>query len=310
MKLLSVIVNYKTSDLIIDTIRALLQETKVITEAKIVVVDNDSQDGSYEFLVNYIIEQNWQQFVEIYQSPVNGGFGFGNNFAIRKFLNSSSSPEYVYLINPDAVPKPDAVSHLLELMEKEQKIGIVGSSVVNAAGEKEVAAFRYPNVISEFTRGAQIGTINKILNPWRVAMGVLDQTCEVDWVTGSSMMIRSQALNDIGLFDEKFFLYFEETDLCWRARLSGWKVFHHQVSSIMHIEGAATGIDNKEKRTPKYLFDSRKHYFKKNHGIFYLWMTNFAFLAGYFIRLIKQLLEKKESRRTPNYLGDFLKNSF
>ena len=99
----------------------------------------------------------------------------------------------------------------------------------------------------------------------------------VDWLAGASLMIRRQVLDEIGLFDERYFLYFEETDLCLRAQRAGWTSRYVKESRIMHIGSVSTGMKT-WKRMPGYWFDSRLRYFTKNHGAFY------AALATCFIR--------------------------
>ncbi|MBC7756003.1 MAG: glycosyltransferase family 2 protein, partial [Bdellovibrio sp.] len=89
------------------------------------------------------------------------------------------------------------------------------------------------------------------------------------WVSGASMMIRRQLINEIGLLDENFFLYFEEVDFFHRAKVAGWQTWYVPVAKVMHIEGAATGIKS-AKRRPQYWYDSRRRYFIKHQGVFAL----------------------------------------
>src|SRR5277367_5597369 len=89
-----------------------------------------------------------------------------------------------------------------------------------------------------------------------------------DWVNGASMMVRREVFDSIGLMDEKFFLYYEETDFCLRALEAGWPTWTVPSSRVVHLEGQSTGATGaiaKRKRVPKYWFDSRRRYFRKHH---------------------------------------------
>src|SRR5205085_6489480 len=111
-------------------------------------------------------------------------------------------------------------------------------------------------------------------------------------------------------FDETYFLYFEETDLCLRTKLAGWQIWYVPDSRVMHIRGQSTGVtvlDEKPKRLPRYWFESRRRYFAKNHGLAYAAAADLAFLAGNGIGNVKRRL--RGLPRTPNLLGDLIRQS-
>lgn len=310
MKILAIIVNYKTTDTAKETLKSLLPQIKEIGDSQIMVIDNDSQDQSVERLTEYVKKENWEKYISIVDAGINGGFGAGNNFAIRKGLSSDSPPDYFYLINPDAVTETNALKALSDFLDSNLMTGVVGSSLQRPNGDKKVPAYFFPNIIDEFQRGLDIGFVKKILKRWLVAPEIPKETSEADWVTGASLMIRREMFEDIGLFDEKYFLYYEETDLCKRAKKKGWKVYHVKESSITHICGVSTGIKDKKKRTPDYLFSSRRYYFMKHHGKLILWLSNIFFIIGYSLRSLRNLLQLRKSKESPHYLYDFIRKSF
>ena len=310
MNVCAVIVNYRSSETAIETITTLYQEFSQIEYAHIIIIDNDSNDGSFEKINNLIQTNNWQPTVKIIATGRNGGFGAGNNVGIRAALAIDSPPEFFYLINPDAIPEKGSIQKLIDHLEKNPKTGIASGSIKRPNGKQQISTFTFPNIIDECLKGFSIGFLRRIFNKYLVADKIIHKTCEVDWVSGACFMIRASVFKDIGCFDERFFLYFEEIDLCHRAKNAGWRIQHVADCGVIHICGVATGIQDMEKRTPKYLFHSRKYYFKKHHGILYLWGANILFIAGSLLNLIKIKLQRKKHLTRPYFLRDFVRNSF
>ena len=148
-------------------------------------------------------------------------------------------------------------------------VGIVGSYVHGTDGAPHVTAFRFPTIQSEIEGSLRLGVVTRALKDFEVPVGIPESTTEVDWLAGASMMVRRRVLEQVGLFDESFFLYFEETDLCRRVRRAGHRIVYVKESSVAHIGSASTGMKTWTK-VPDYWFDSRRHYFLKNHGRAYL----------------------------------------
>jgi GT2 family glycosyltransferase len=125
----------------------------------------------------------------------------------------------------------------------------------------------------------------------RVAPDVIDtqDSAEADWVTGASFMIRAQALRDVGLFDDGFFLYFEEVELMHRLRQHGWTIRHVPASRVAHEQGASTGLGGCG-RLPDYWYESRRRYFARTGGGGIALAANLAWLGGRPIGAVKQLL--------------------
>jgi len=124
-------------------------------------------------------------------------------------------------------------------------------------------------------------------------------------------MIRRDVLEKIGLFDETFFLYFEEIDLCRRALLAGWPTFYVPHSSVAHIGGASTGIKETHKRMPPYYFHSRRHYYLKNHGVFYLWLANVCWVLGFSLGHVRRkIMRRPDLVHRKRMFRDFLSFNF
>ena len=283
MDILAVIVNYKTADLILSCLDHLSVERKVVPGLKAVVVDNASPDASAQRLEIALSNERYSDWVEFEALSLNGGFGWGCNQAIQKALQSHTPPAAIYLINPDTRIEAGALKALVDAITADERVGAVGSQLVNENGTLAGSAFRFPSLAREWVRGHGIGRLARILG---VSPTVIesDATCKADWVTGASVLIRSSALQQVGLFDTGFFLYFEETELLHRFARAGWYSLFCPASRVVHIAGASTGVvDGKAKgsRTPpNYVFLARTRYFSLTSGAWTGFLANLMWLAG------------------------------
>ncbi|MDR7092356.1 glycosyltransferase family 2 protein [Hydrogenophaga laconesensis] len=305
---LTVLLNYRTADMTLKALEAAVRETAGIA-GSITVVDNDSQDGSYEKIRDAVLAQGWSDRVRVVASGHNGGFGAGNNVAMRLGLPDGSAPDFVYLLNSDAFPEPGSVRILLDAMLAHPHCGFAGGYTFGQDGVYHNTAFRFPGILSEFETAARTGPISALLRRHIVAIPEPAESMEVDWLAGASLLIRRKALDEIGLFDERFFLYFEETDLCLRARRAGWPARYVKESRIMHIGSVSTGMKG-WKRMPGYWFDSRLWYYIKNHGPFYAALATLSYVAGSMVMQARQLFGRKRATGPDRFLGDLISHAF
>src|SRR5262245_61013824 len=163
----------------------------------ITIVDNDSGDGSEEALRRAAAEHGWSR-VRVIQSGRNGGFGAGNNVGIRAGLPDGRKPDYVYLLNSDAFPAPDAIRLLLDHLDAHPEIGFAGSYLHGTDGEPHVSCFRFPTILSEFEGAARTGPITRLLKRHVVPLEIPERgTMRVDWIAGASLMMRQSVLDRI-----------------------------------------------------------------------------------------------------------------
>jgi N-acetylglucosaminyl-diphospho-decaprenol L-rhamnosyltransferase len=272
-------------------------------EGALVIVDNASGDGSFERLTAEAQARGWTtgpHQVRVLQSGRNGGFGAGNNFGIRAGMPDGSRPDYVYLLNSDAFPAPDAIRALLDHLETHPATGFAGSYIHGPEGEPHRTAFRFPSIASEFEGKSALA--RSVAPVAALDRGAADPraTTRVDWLAGASLMMRQSVLDRIGLFDETFFLYFEETDLCHRAALAGWPTDYVVESRVAHIGSASTGMKTWD-RIPQFWLDSRLHYFTKNHGRPYAALATLAALAGGRLWRLRLLVQRKDRGDPPAF---------
>jgi GT2 family glycosyltransferase len=308
MKVLGIVVNYRTADRAVRAIESLVTALEGM-DGRITVVDNDSGDGSYEKLVRAVSERRWSR-VEVIKARKNGGFGYGNNVAIRRAYDIEDPPDYFFLLNPDAVADADAVAALVEFMDENPKVGIAGSRILGFDGKPHTSAFRFPSPLGELESGLKLGLATRALSRWVVAPGHRKSSGAVDWVSGASFMIRRQVFERVGLFDEAFFLYFEEIDLCRRALEHGLSTWYVHESRVQHEGGVATGVNDGTRRPlPPYWFASRRRFYAKHHGIRTLLTADLLFTVGYSLFRVRRRIQRKADVDPPGLLQDFLRHS-
>ncbi len=298
---LVIVLNYRTPDLTVRAARAALQAMEGITGA-ITIVDNASGDDSCTIIAQAIADNGWDR-VTLAQAGRNGGFGAGNNHGILAGLPDGTAPDYVYILNSDAWPDPGAIRALLDVLEGDPQAGIAGSNILGEDGAPHRTAFRFPTIAGEFEGSVRTGLFTRLLRDWVVPLPIPQGIARVDWVAGASMMLRCRMLDRTGLFDETFFLYYEETDLCLRAARAGWTCLYVPASRTVHIGSVSTGM-RAWARTPQYWFDSRLHYFYQNHGAAYAAAATCARLAGEGLWRLRCLFSRRAQRDPPYFMRD------
>jgi GT2 family glycosyltransferase len=312
VSLLIVTVNYRTADLAITCLQSVAEERLGLPNLRMVIVDNDSGDGSFEKIAAAIESKGWGEWASIVAAGRNGGFSFGNNVAIRPALESDNPPDFIWLLNPDAKLFHGAGKALLAFMSANPKAGLATSSSVDDTGEAQPMAFHKFTAWGEFLLAMKLGYLDRLSPKSVIAIPPGDAPYQADWLSGSSLMIRREVFDDIGLMDEAYFLYFEESDFCLQAQRKGWELWYVPQSRIFHIIGASTGFTRYTQKPPRrksYWFYSRRRYFVKNYGVLYAGLADFLHMAGYVLWRARRALQHKPDFDPPKYLFDFFLNS-
>jgi N-acetylglucosaminyl-diphospho-decaprenol L-rhamnosyltransferase len=293
-----VIVNYRTSDLTTLCLAALRAEKETLPRLRVLVVDGGSEDGSAEIMSDVIARPDYREWASLLPLPINGGFGWANNQGIMRLARDTKPPEFIHLLNPDTQVVRGAVRTLISELQRHPRCGAVGSKLLAPDGSSSASAFRFPSAGRELLGEAQSESLGRILG---IAPTVIeaDESVEADWVSGASVMLRSHAIREAGLFDDGFFLYFEEVELMHRLRKRGWTVRHVPESRVMHIEGAITGLTagGTARTLPPYWHQARRRYFALTGGGGALLAANIGWLAGRSIGLAKRAFRSGESAR-------------
>jgi N-acetylglucosaminyl-diphospho-decaprenol L-rhamnosyltransferase len=310
VRVLVVIVSYRTASLTVACLQSLQAEVSNCRSIRVVVVDNASGDATQ---VKAAIEANeWGDWVTLLVAPRNGGFSYGNNRGIAPTLDWQQPPDYFLLLNADTEVRGRAVGALVDFMDAHPTVGIAGSSFENPDGTDWPLAFRFPSIAGQFEQAVRLGIVTRLLRHWVVARTMGHQPAEVDWVAGASMMIRRQVIEDVGLMDEAYFLYFEEVDYCLQARRAGWSCWYVPQSRVMHICGQSTGVSSPQQNTrplPDYWFASRSRFFVKNHGVVYARFADLAFGLGLILRYLRRRITGLVVAEPQRLLSDFWRTS-
>jgi N-acetylglucosaminyl-diphospho-decaprenol L-rhamnosyltransferase len=309
--LLTVILNWRTADMTLQSVQSALREMAGIPGA-LTIVDNDSGDGSFDVLTAAVTANGWdigEIPVRVLQSGDNGGFGAGNNVGIRAGLPNHKRPDYVYILNSDAFPDAGAIRALYDHLNSNPITGFAGSYIHGDDGEPHRTAFRFPSAFAEFEASIRFGPVSRALKHHIVAQPIPQTTTRVDWLAGASLMMRQDVLDTIGIFDETFFLYFEETELCHRAASAGFPTDYVRHSHVTHIGSVSTGMKTWA-RMPAYWFDSRLHYFTKTHGRIYALLATVSLIFGSILWRIRLLIQTKDRGDPPRFLRDLIAHAW
>lgn len=273
------------------------------------VVDGGSQDGSAEALAGAVAAQS--DWIELLALPINGGFAYANNQALLALAGQGPLPEYVALINPDARVLPGAIEAMAAVLDREPGCGAVGGLLVHDDGSTQSSAFRFPSLRTEFCRGARTGLLDRLLRQPASRVEPA-QAGPVPWVTGAAVMFRTEALAQSGLFDDGFFLYYEETELMYRLRGKGWTIWHEPKARVVHAGGAATQIRDPKtgapyrKPMPRYWYEARKRYFALVGGQGYAFAAGLAWLSGNLIWRLRRLITRTPDSGTQRAMRDMI----
>ncbi len=209
---------------------------------EVIVVDNGSHDGSVAMMTD---EFSW---VRVMASDENLGFSAGNN---RGYAVSRG--DFIYFLNPDTElvqDDDDSLWTLYTAVARDDSVGLAGPELRYGDGSLQFSARRFPEPLTAFFESTWLGQ-SWTANPWTRRMHMADWQVDfahdVDWLVGAAMLARRTALEAIrlpgmaGPFDEGFFMYSEELDLCWRLKLAGWRVLHVPEACVIHYEGRSSG---------------------------------------------------------------------
>jgi N-acetylglucosaminyl-diphospho-decaprenol L-rhamnosyltransferase len=309
VKLLVVIVNYRVAPLLIDCLHSLAGEIGSVPGTRVAVCENGSGGEEGLRLRQAIDDHGWGGWCTLSALAVNLGFTGGNNAILRPALQSQDRPDYVLLLNPDTVVRPNALRALVDFMDRTPQAGIAGSRLEDPDGTPQCSAFRFQSPLGEFEGNLKLGPVSRLLRRWVVAPPVRDDSFETDWVSGASMMVRRQVFEDTGLLDEGYFTYFDDIDFCFNARKKGWPCWYVPASRVVHLVGRSTGVNSRPARLPPYLLAARRRYFLKNHGPLYAAMADAGRIAGLALARLRARLTGAPDTAAPHQLGDSIRHS-
>lgn len=311
-RLLIVIVAYKGAGLTIDCLRSIEPELASVPGARVIVVDNASPDGAADRVEQAIAEQRWSDWARLVRSPRNGGFAAGNNVALRLAAAESDPAEFVLLLNPDTLVRPGALRILRDFVAERPEVGVAGGRSEDLDATPQMCCFRFPNALSEALGYLGIGVLDRLFERQLTRLGIPEVPRQVDWVSGAFMLVRQAVIDQVGLMDEGYFLYFEETDYLRRVHQAGWTCWHVPAARVVHLVGQSSGVtvhDRPPTRVPAYWFESRRRYYVQNHGRAYAVLADVMVAIAYPLGRLQHVLRRKRRSAPPRFLSDLLRHS-
>lgn len=293
MDLSIVIVNYNTCRLTIDCLRSVYASKTEYTY-EVIVVDNHSRDNSVE-----TIRREFPQ-VTLIENEQNTGFSHANNQAIQ-----ISSGRYVLLLNSDTVIQQDTLDIMLSFMDSRPDVGASGCKVILPDGSLDKACKRgFPTPSASFYYAFGLSKRfpdNPKFNQYQLTYLDPDEEYPIDCLVGAFMMVRRQTIEQVGLLDEDYFMYAEDTDWCYRIKQAGWVNYYYPRTTIVHYKGGSA-----PRRPLKIIYEFhrsmilfyRKHY-RKNYNIFVSATIYVGVAVQFAFALMKSILAKPVSRPAP-----------
>lgn len=250
-----VIVNWNTCDFLRDCLASIDKTVPPLT-FETIVIDNGSSDGSAEMV------QNEFPSVELISCPENPGFAAANNLGIRR-----ATGRYCVVLNPDTKVLPGAFKTMVDFADSHPKVGIVGPKLLNGDGSLQMNGRKFPTFVREalgLTRLDRFFPKAYFNMLW--GRDDFDQVCEVDEIMGACMLVRKSAIEQVGMMDERFIMYYEEVDWCLRMKKAGHSIWYLPEACVIHYGGQASAKAGIRKFV--MAFDSEYHFFRKHHNIF------------------------------------------
>lgn len=264
-----IIVSFNTCHVLKECLQTLMKETHSIRH-EVIVIDNASKDGSAEMVT--------QEFphVQLICSPTNLGFAAANNVGFAQ-----AHGKYVVLLNSDAFLTDHALTKAVAFMETHPNVGMTGARLISRDGSWQPSARMFPGLLNHFltlsglaARYPKSKFLGRVDRTWADPL----QPASVDWIPGAFAIIRRTVLETVGYFDEDFFLYYEEVDLCKRIKAAGYEVWYLPEIVVIHLGGESSKtlkdmmISTKGNQVSLWQLRSALLFYRKHHGALWTWL--------------------------------------
>ena len=287
MDLSIIIVNRNTKELLLDCIGSVYATVPPLS-FEILVVDNASSDGSAG-----VARRSFPE-IRCIENDTNLGFAKANNIAMRQ-----AHGRYVVLLNTDAVLTPSALATIVDFMDRNRKVAICGGQLLNDDGSLQNSIANVPTLATELLNKSLLRRLFPRRFPGKECR--FDQPLPVESIVGACMVVRREAIDKVGLLDESYFFFFEETDWCLSMKKNGWLVFSHPQARIYHLQGE-TARKNIAAARIEY-WRSRYVFFRKHYSPVILALLATGLIVKLFVSLLVQSAASPFSRGARARLG-------
>jgi len=285
-----IVVNYNTAHLL-DPMFSAIEKGRGSLKLQIIVVDNASRDGSVEVL------RSRHPTVELIENPVNVGFGRANNQVLPKLRG-----RYVLLLNTDAFVSSDTLPKTVGYMDAHPRCGVLGVKLVGRDGSLQPSCRYFPtpwNIFLVSTGLARFFPKTHLVDDlsWDHA-----SERECDWVPGCYYLVRREVIDEVGLFDPRFFMYYEEVDHCRAVRKAGWSVIYYPFTQVIHTGGesalSAGPLTRSGRQISSIQIESELLYFRKHYGLAGVLGACALAVVADMIDACKGLIRRLDAKRT------------
>ncbi len=247
-----VVVSYNTRDVLARCLASVRAAWESV-DAELIVIDNASADGSPDLVAGRFPEAT------LIKSDRNVGFAAANNLGFAR-----ARGRYVLLLNPDAELRPDALRRLVEFADAHPEAGAVGARLENPDGSLQHSAFRFPDLRQALFGFFELVPLDGSTNG-RYRPEQYERPFQAEHLLGACLLLRGEALDQVGAFDPRYFMYFEETDLCARLRRAGWQNLYTPEARVVHL-GAASTSSAREEMSVEF-HRSQAYFYRKHRGL-------------------------------------------
>jgi len=268
-----IIINYNSSEFSQKCIQSVLENTTSTISYEIIIVDNASKNRDYEALKNYISKLK-NTNIRLYRSRINTGFGGGNMYGVQ-FAHAN----YYLFLNNDTLLIKDPIKICFDFMEKTGDAALCGPQIFNEHQKKEVSFDHFTSIGREIFGKKMLEFVFRKTKPNRRKQ--YSTPLSVDYVNGSFMFFRAKDFDSVGGFDTTIFLYFEESDICYRLKKKNRKTYFIPSASYLHYQGKSIQKTTWNIRTKIELKTSMFYVIRKNYGYFHYQLLRVFFILRY-----------------------------
>ena len=276
MDLSIIVINYKTKDLTLQTLKSVFAARPPKNKFEVILVDNGSNDDTPA-----VVRKKFSQ-VKIIEAATNLGFAGGNNLGLRR-----AKGRFLLLLNSDTLINKNTLVKMIEYMDDNPGVGLSTCRVELVTGAIDPASHRgFPTPWASLTYYLGLEKLfpkSRIFARYHQGWKDLAASHEIDTPVGAFFMIRREALRQVGLLDEKFFMYGEDIDLAFRIKQAGWQIMYTPITKITHLKGAS-GINKPVKeirlRTTMAFFEAMKLFYRKHYAKRYFFALKWLVFLG------------------------------
>jgi GT2 family glycosyltransferase len=287
-----VIVSWNTRDILRGCLNSVFEQTKSAA-FEVILIDNNSHDGSSD-----MVRRDFPQ-VTLIANAENRGFAAACNQGML-----AASGRYILLLNPDTVVLDDAISRCIQYADRHIDVGVVGCQVLEGEDRITPTGFSFPSPLNIFLALSGLSRLfprSRLFGRPELSWWDRHSERDVDVVTGMFMLVRREAITQVGLMDEAYFVYSEEADWCYRFSQAGWRRVFTPSARIVHLDGGAKSTSQASKKMFVQLQKSTMIYHRKNLGLGAWWLAKLIYIVSNFVRMVAWFVMSIINRDSRNW---------